>query len=61
MLKKEILQDISIFGGSDFVMVFEEKADFNITVNKGGETTGYGSGYEHVMMGQQYGTAKKNN
>ena len=48
-----------LFGGSDFVMVFEEQADFNITVNKGGETTGYGNGYEHVMMGQQYGTVKK--
>ena len=41
------------------MMVFEEQADFNITVNKGGETTGYGNGYEHVMMGQQYGTVKK--
>jgi phosphatidylserine decarboxylase precursor len=44
-----------LFGGSDFVMIFEEKADFNITVEKGGETIGYGNGYKHVLMGEEYG------
>ena len=48
-----------LFGGSDFVMVFEEKADFDITVKKGGQTTGYGNGYLHVMMGNEYGKVKK--
>ena len=48
-----------LFGGSDFVMVFEEKADFDITVKKGGLTTGYGNGYQHVMMGNEYGKVKK--
>lgn len=48
-----------LFGGSDFVMIFEEKADFNITVSKGGVTTGYGNGYQHVMMGKEYGKVKK--
>ncbi len=48
-----------LFGGSDFVMVFEEKADFDITVKKGGQTTGYGNGYQHVMMGNEYGKVKK--
>ena len=45
-----------LFGGSDFVMVFEEKADFNLTVKKSGLVKGYGNGYEHVVFGQQYGT-----
>ena len=40
-------------------MIFEEKADFNITVSKGGVTTGYGNGYQHVMMGKEYGKVKK--
>lgn len=48
-----------LFGGSDFVMIFEEKADFNITAEKGGEAKGYGNGYKHLMMGQQYGKVKK--
>ena len=48
-----------LFGGSDFVMIFEEKADFNITAEKGGETKGYGNGYKHLMMGQEYGKVKK--
>ena len=48
-----------LFGGSDFVMIFEEKADFKLTVEKGGETKGYGNGYQHTMMGETYGTVKK--
>ena len=48
-----------LFGGSDFVMIFEEKADFKLTVEKGGETKGYGNGYQHTMMGEKYGTVKK--
>ena len=44
-----------LFGGSDFVMIFESKANFNITVEKGGETSGYGNGYKHSLMGEQYG------
>ena len=47
-----------LFGGSDFVMVFEEKADFKLTVKKGGEVKGYGNGFEHTVLGQQYGTVK---
>ena len=49
-----------LFGGSDFVMVFEEKADFKMTVPETGKNLGgYDGGYEHVMMGKQYGIAKK--
>ena len=37
-----------LFGGSDFVMLFQEKADFEITaeVNK------------HLLMGEKYGLIK---
>ena len=48
-----------LFGGSDFVMIFEEKADFQITVEKGGEVKGYGNGYKHTLMGEKYGIVKK--
>ena len=48
-----------LFGGSDFVMVFEKEADFKITVEKGGETKGYSNGYQHTMMGEKYGIVKK--
>ena len=50
-----------LFGGSDFVMVFEEKADFKLTVDKGGETKGYGNGYQHTKKGEKYGIVKKFN
>jgi phosphatidylserine decarboxylase precursor len=48
-----------LFGGSDFVMIFEENADFKMTVQKGGEVKGYGNGFHHVMMGEKYGIVKK--
>ena len=50
-----------LFGGSDFVMIFEEKANFQITVEKGGEVKGYSNGYHHVKMGEKYGMVKKIN
>ena len=50
-----------LFGGSDFVMVFEEKADFKLTVEKGGKTIGYENGYLHTMMGEKYGIVKNYN
>lgn len=48
-----------LFGGSDFVMIFEEKANFKLTVPKNNKKEGYAGGYEHVMMGKQYGIVKK--
>jgi len=47
-----------LFGGSDFVMVFEEKADFKLPVKKGSKVKGYGNGFEHTVLGEQYGTVK---
>lgn len=38
-----------MFGGSDFIMLFQEKAEFNITAPK--EKTGY----KHILMGEEYG------
>jgi len=40
-----------LFGGSDFVMIFEEEAGFKITASmERGE-----DGYDHILMGQEYG------
>ena len=38
-----------LFGGSDIVMIFEQKAGFEITVPVSGNV------HEHVKMGQEYG------
>ena len=48
-----------LFGGSDFVMIFEKQAEFKLTVEKGGAVGGYGAGYQHRMMGEEYGIVKK--
>lgn len=44
-----------LFGGSDFVILFQDKVDFNLTVPK------EGNAYKHVLMGEGYGrlTIKK--
>ena len=49
-----------LYGGSDFVMIFEERAKFEITAKKVEEGIGYGFGYQHILMGEQYGTVKIN-
>jgi len=38
-----------LFGGSDFVMLFQEQAGFELTA------TGDGVEYEHLLMGEPYG------
>ncbi|MCL2063154.1 MAG: phosphatidylserine decarboxylase [Candidatus Cloacimonetes bacterium] len=43
-----------LFGGSDIIMIFEEKAGFEITVPVSGNV------HEHILMGQEYGRFKKN-
>jgi len=42
-----------LFGGSNIVMVFEKKANFEFTVPKEGDT------YKHLFMGQEYGRLRK--
>ncbi len=51
-----------LFGGSDFVMLFQDKAGFKITAPKEMKTqTNAGSGqesedtYKHILMGEEYG------
>ena len=39
-----------LFGGSDFVLLFQGKVDFKLTVPKEGS-----SAYKHVLMGEAYG------
>ena len=54
-----------LFGGSDFVMLFQDRAGFEITAAKTkNTTTETGSGqkpevtYEHILMGEEYGVMK---
>lgn len=42
-----------LFGGSDFVMLFQEKAGFEITAPMENKT-----GYNHILMGEEYGVMK---
>lgn len=39
-----------LFGGSGFVMIFQEKAGFTLTVKRGSDNC-----YSHVLMGEEYG------
>ena len=42
-----------LFGGSDIVMVFQKGVRFNMTAPRSG------SGYKHIMMGEEYGRLGK--
>ena len=47
-----------LFGGSDFIMLFQPRAGFKLTVNsevnpKTGERI-----YDHVLMGEKYGVLR---
>lgn len=39
-----------LFGGSDFVIIFQKEANFQITAPSGRDET-----YDHIFMGQEYG------
>ena len=43
-----------LFGGSDCVMLFEEKSGFMLTVPEGGSGS-YSGGYAHVLCREEYG------
>jgi len=50
-----------LFGGSDFVMLFQDKAGFEITapeVKKTAASTELDNAYEHILMGEAYGVMK---
>ncbi len=55
-VKKGDMLGYFLFGGSDFVLLFQSKVDFKLTVTE--ESAGT---YKHVLMGEEYGklTIKK--
>lgn len=48
-VKKGDMLGYFLFGGSDFVLLFQSKVDFKLTVPKQND------GYRHVLMGEEYG------
>jgi len=57
MHKKGDMLGNFLFGGSDFVMLFQEKAGFKIMVQKeSGEDA-----YKHILMGVKYGVMNGQN
>jgi phosphatidylserine decarboxylase len=55
-VKKGEMLGYFLFGGSDFVLLFQSKVDFKLTVPRESDGT-----YKHVLMGEEYGklTVKK--
>jgi phosphatidylserine decarboxylase len=55
-VKKGDMLEYFLFGGSDFVLLFESKVDLKLSVPQKGDGT-----YQHVLMGEEYGklTIKK--
>ena len=45
-----------LFGGSDFIMLFQDKAGFEITAQETKGTTD--TSYKHLLMGEMYGVMK---
>lgn len=50
-VKKGDMMGYFLFGGSDFVMIFQQQAGFEITAPQEGENTNYA----HIFMGEAYG------
>jgi len=50
VVKKGDMLGCFLFGGSDFVLVFQSHVDFKLTVPQGSNGT-----YKHVLMGEKYG------
>ncbi|NTU44581.1 MAG: phosphatidylserine decarboxylase [Chlorobiaceae bacterium] len=49
-VKKGDMLGYFLFGGSDFVMLFQKNVDFNLTAPKESSDT-----FKHLLMGQEYG------
>ena len=49
-VKKGDMLGYFLFGGSDFVLLFQSKVDFKLTAPKGSKST-----YKHILMGEAYG------
>ena len=63
--KKGVMLGNFLFGGSDFVMLFQEKAGFEITAPKTDKTATKSDPeqdtediYKHILMGEKYGVMK---
>lgn len=52
-VKKGEMLGYFLFGGSDFVILFQNKVDFTLTISKTGKNA---DSYRHILMGEQYGT-----
>ncbi|MBF0550852.1 MAG: phosphatidylserine decarboxylase [Deltaproteobacteria bacterium] len=50
IVKKGDMLGYFLFGGSDFVLIFQKKVDFKLTVPKENNDD-----YKHVLMGEEYG------
>jgi phosphatidylserine decarboxylase len=49
-VKKGDMLGTFLFGGSDFVLIFQSKVDFKLTVPREGK-----SAYKHILTGEEYG------
>jgi len=49
-VKKGDMLGCFLFGGSDFVMLFQSRAEFSLTAPKESK-----SSYKHILMGEEYG------
>ncbi|URN82866.1 phosphatidylserine decarboxylase [Acetobacterium wieringae] len=56
VVKKGDMLGYFLFGGSDYVMIFQNGAGFSMTAAKNNS----GDGYEHLLMGQAYGVLTGN-
>ena len=53
-VKKGDMLGYFLFGGSDFVLVFQKDANFALTAPENGE-----GGWSHLLMGEEIGRLKK--
>ncbi|MEI7898090.1 MAG: phosphatidylserine decarboxylase, partial [bacterium] len=54
IIKKGDMMGCFLFGGSDIVMIFQQKAGFMLEPAGGGS----GQSYQHILMGEKYGVMK---
>jgi len=54
-VKKGDMMGCFLFGGSDIVMLFQQKAGFELNASKAGNN---GQSYQHILMGENYGVLK---
>ena len=54
IIKKGDMMGCFLFGGSDIVMIFQQKAGFVLEPAGGGS----GQSYQHILMGEKYGVMK---